>query len=80
MKKIEVKWFAAYRDATGTAAEAVETSALTAADLFQEMLERHLDLTAFSGALVAINDEMAGWESPLNNGDHVLFFPPVAGG
>jgi molybdopterin converting factor small subunit len=29
---------------------------------------------------VAINDEMAGWEALLQDGDEVLFFPPVAGG
>ncbi len=80
MKQIAVKWFAAYREATGTTAEAVETGAETAGDLFAEMMERHRDLAVFSGALVAINDEMAEWHSPLADGDQVLFFPPVAGG
>jgi len=80
MKRIAVKWFAAYRDATGTAAEPVETAAATPADLFGEMVARHHGLTSFAGALVAINDEMADWQSPLADGDEVLFFPPVAGG
>ena len=80
MKQIAVKWFAAYREVTGTAAEAVETAAETAADLFDEMMARHSDLTAFSGAKVAINDEMVDWKSSLADGDEVLFFPPVAGG
>ena len=31
-------------------------------------------------ALVAINDQMADWASPLSDADEVLFFPPVAGG
>jgi len=80
MKQISVNWFAAYRDATGTTGEAVETSAATAEALFNEMMARHRQLTVFKGALVAINDEMADWHSPLADGDRVLFFPPVAGG
>jgi len=80
MKQISVSWFAAYREATGTAGEAVETSAETARALFDEMMARHRTLALFSGALVAINDEMADWHSPLADGDRVLFFPPVAGG
>lgn len=80
MKQIAVKWFAAYREVTGTAAEPVETAAETAADLFDEMIIRHRELAAFSGAKVAINDEMADWKSPVADGDQVLFFPPVAGG
>jgi molybdopterin converting factor subunit 1 len=80
MKRVTVKWFAAYREATGTAAEAAETAAATAADLFAEMMSRHRQLATFSGAMVAINDEMVDWTSPVADGDQVLFFPPVAGG
>ena len=80
MKLIAVKWFAAYREATGTSTEPVETTAETAADLFREMIGRHQELASFSQALVAINDEMADWTTPLADGDQVLFFPPVAGG
>jgi len=72
MKRIAVKWFAAYREITGTAAEPVETVAETAADLFDEMMHRHRGLATFSGAKVAINDEMADWKSPVADGDQVL--------
>jgi len=44
------------------------------------MAEKHPGLKTEAAALVAINDEMAGWETPLTDGDEVLFFPPVAGG
>ena len=52
----------------------------TAAELFQVMAEKHSRLKTEAAALVAINDEMAGWDTPLADGDEVLFFPPVAGG
>lgn len=78
--KIVVRWFAAYREATGTANESVETDAPTVADLFNQMMVGHPRLASYSGALVAINDEMSNWNSTIRDGDEVLFFPPVAGG
>lgn len=78
--KIQVRYFAAFREAAGTATESVETKAHTPAALFRECAGRHPALQTYSASLVAINDEMADWEQPLSDGDEVLFFPPVAGG
>jgi len=80
MKTIEIKWFAAYREAAEVAAETVHTDAPTAAELFAEMQRKHPALASFSAALLAINNEMADWNRTLLDGDEVLFFPPVAGG
>ena len=78
--KIEVRYFALFREQAGCASETIEWVGGTAADLFSRMIEKHAFLMPEAAALVAINDEMAGWESVLNDGDKVLFFPPVAGG
>ena len=78
--QIMVKWFAAYRDATGTAEESIETEARTVEELFKEMMQLHEQLAIYSSAMVAINDEMATPGSTIKAGDKVLFFPPVAGG
>jgi molybdopterin converting factor subunit 1 len=75
-----VRYFAAFREAAGIESESVETSAATAAELFEECSGRHESLQSFSASLVAINDEMSTWEAVLSDGDEVLFFPPVAGG
>jgi molybdopterin converting factor small subunit len=80
MMKVKVRWFAAYRDLTGVEAEYCKTTATTPAGLFDEMTRRHQALGGRVSALVAINDEMADWSTPLTAGDEVLFFPPVAGG
>ena len=80
MKTVTVKWFAAYREATGIEAESVVTSAETSAELFESLKARHPRLASSRGALVAINQEMADWEAPISAGDEILFFPPVAGG
>lgn len=78
--KIEIRYFAAFREATGIATEAVDTPAETAAALFAECADRYPALQSYSASLVAVNDEMAAWERVLTDGDQVLFFPPVAGG
>ncbi len=78
--KTEVRYFALFREQAGCASETVEWSGGTAAELFQLRAEKHAGLKTEAAALVAVNDEMAGWEIPLKEGDVVLFFPPVAGG
>ena len=78
--KIRVRYFALFREQTGCASESVDCSVGTAAELFQLMSEKHSGLKTEAAALVAINDEMAGWETRLAENDEVLFFPPVAGG
>ena len=80
MIEVQVRWFAAYREATGIEAETVETRAATPAELFDSLKQKHPSLASRNSALVAINDEMAGWDQRLNAGDTILFFPPVAGG
>ena len=44
------------------------------------MSRKFPELREEAAALVAINDSMADWDHPFENGDEVLFFPPVAGG
>ena len=78
--KIKVRYFALFREQTGCASERIDFSDGTAAELFQLMAEKHSGLKTEAAALVAVNDEMAGWETSLVDGDEVLFFPPVAGG
>jgi molybdopterin converting factor small subunit len=76
----EVRYFALFREQTGCASQTVEWSGGTAAELFQLMAEKHAALKKEAAALVAVNDEMTGWETPLKECDVALFFPPVAGG
>jgi molybdopterin converting factor small subunit len=78
--KIKVSYFAAFREATGTGSEILETTAATPAELFSECAALHSALQNYSSSLVAINDEMSAWEAALSEHDEVLFFPPVAGG
>ena len=78
--QVRVRYFAIFREATGVDTERVETNAASARELFAEMAEKHSAMRSEPAALVAINDQMSDWHSPIRDGDVILFFPPVAGG
>ena len=80
MIDVTARYFAAFRERVGVESERVTTSARTAAQLFGELAERHGFADARARCKVAINDELCDWDSELEDGDEVLFFPRVAGG
>jgi sulfur-carrier protein len=80
MKIVTAEYFAVFREQAGCSDERVPTAAATAGELFDVLAARHGFADARERCKVAVNDELAAWESPLRDGDRVLFFPPVAGG
>jgi molybdopterin synthase sulfur carrier subunit len=79
MKTIKVCYFAMFREHAGVA-EALTLEAATAHDVFEQTRLRHGSDEPNGHCKVAINDHMADWDTPVNDGDTVLLFPPVAGG
>ncbi|HEY0868096.1 MAG TPA: MoaD/ThiS family protein [Fimbriimonas sp.] len=74
--KIKVRYFAVFRESRGRSSEEVETSSATPDGLYRELglpLEARL-------VRAAVNGEFVEMESPLKEGDEVVFIPPVAGG
>lgn len=77
--RISVEYFAVLRERAGLDHEVLETNTNTPADLFVELQSRY-NFPAMTSIKVAINDEFADWQHQLQDGDTVVFIPPVAGG
>jgi len=80
LKSLTVRYFAMFRENAGMSEETISVDAQTAADVFAATSDRHGSNEPLGHCKVAINDVMASWDSPVEDGDSVLLFPPVAGG
>lgn len=79
MNQVRIEYFAVLREHVGRDREDVSTRARTIGELYRELDQRH-HFPEVGRLKVAVNDEFRDWESPLHNGDVVVFIPPVAGG
>jgi molybdopterin converting factor subunit 1 len=77
---VTAQYFAAFREQAGCSHEALETAANTPGELYAQVAIRHGFADATARCKVAVNEQLADWDTPLRAGDVVLFFPPVAGG
>ena len=78
--QVTVQYFAVLRDQLGVGSERVSTAAATAGELYEELRRKHGFTLNQKMLKVAVNDEFAGWDAPLKDGDKVVFLTPVAGG
>ena len=82
--KVTIKYFASIREAIGQGSELRETSALTLADLRDELLAASpahaASLARGKAVRMAVNQVMQGETALLADGCEVAFFPPVTGG
>jgi molybdopterin converting factor small subunit len=56
------------------------TTAATAAELYDDLAKQHGFSLPGARLRVAINDAFVPWTTPLQEGDGLVFIPPVAGG
>lgn len=80
MNRIRIRYFAELRDAAGIDEELAETEAHGPAELYRELTSRHGFALGAEALRVAINDRFAAMDVPLEDGDTVVFIPPVNGG
>jgi molybdopterin synthase sulfur carrier subunit len=81
---IDVLYFAWVRERIGLPKEQLETEAATVADLVEELKareERYAMAFADTTSLrVALDQELADFDAPLDGVREVAFFPPMTGG
>lgn len=82
--KLNMVYFARLKDSFGTSQESLETDATSVAELLVELRQRGgswaTELGHGKTFRVARNQELAGTDSALRDGDEVAIFPPVTGG
>ena len=80
MPTIHVQYFAILREQRGLAEEKLATTAATPGALYEELRRRHPFTLPADRIRAAVNDTFVDADSPLHEGDRVVFIPPVAGG
>lgn len=80
---VQVLYFASLKESLGLAGEAVELPAgvATVGSLRDWLVGQGRDKLATARNLrCAVNQDMAGLDAAVRDGDEVAFFPPVTGG
>lgn len=78
--KINITYYAMFREEAGCSGEIVEVVSGDAISIFETLQQRHGFTMKRSHVRLAVNDAFVDWETPLNDGDQLVFIPPVAGG
>lgn len=77
---IHLQYFAVLREQAGCTEETVSTEAPDAAALYGEVAARHGFTLHPSQIRVACDNQYQPMNTPLADGMHLTFIPPVAGG
>ena len=80
--KVRLLFFAVLRDITGKSETEVSLPAGTrAGEVWQSLRRDHTALASYEKPpMIAINENYATPDTPLHEGDELVFIPPVAGG
>lgn len=81
---MDLLYFAWVRERIGQPREKVETGAETVRDLVEDLRAREERYAAafadLSALRVAVDQELADFDAPLDGAREVAFFPPMTGG
>ena len=80
MITVHIQYFAILREQRGVARETLSTSATTTAALYDELRTRHGFSLPRDRVRAAVDESFDAWDTPLRDGQTVVFIPPVAGG
>ncbi|MCT4554470.1 MAG: molybdopterin converting factor subunit 1 [Pelagimonas sp.] len=81
---MDILYFAWVRERIGLPREQIQTSASTVAELVEELRAREeryaMAFADLSALRVALDQDLAEFDSPLEGVREVAFFPPMTGG
>ena len=80
---VKVLYFASLKEALGMGGESVELPAgVTTVGALRDWLvaQGREKLASAKNLRCAVNQDMAGLDAPVREGDEIAFFPPVTGG
>ncbi len=80
--RVRVLFFGRLREVAGCVEDWAEVAAgARVEDVFAQYAKAAPRVAEFRGSLAAsVNEEYAGWDAALKDGDEVAFLPPVSGG
>jgi len=79
-KLVTIRYFAQLREIAKIDSEELTTTSVTPAGLYEELQIKYQFPQKLKQLMIAINGDFAEWETKLEDGDEVVFIPPVAGG
>lgn len=80
MTRVNLQYYAQLREQAGVSSEPFDTNATSLRELYQELRAYRGFSLAAEALKVAVNAQFSDWDRPLNDGDTIVFIPPVAGG
>lgn len=78
--RVQVRYFAALRAASGVDQEVVDLQSPDLTALYGQLQQRYGWRFDAAAVRVAVNGALVGWGRPLADGDEVVFLPPFSGG
>lgn len=77
---IRLLYYAMLSSQRGLPEETISTTARTPREVYAELVKLHHFTLTPDHLRVAINEEFALWDTPLQEGDELVFLPPMSGG
>lgn len=80
MRNLTIRYFAILREQSGVAQETIASSANTPSELYDELATRYGFKMNVGHVRTSVNGSFQFMDYALQDGDEVVFIPPVAGG
>ncbi len=77
---VTLEYYAMLREQSGLDTENLKLPAGTARDVYEHVAAQHNFTLGVDSLRVAVNDEFTDWDHVIEDGDKIVFIPPVSGG